>query len=224
MVMLRLGDYRAVLADVEVDSVIADPPYGAQTHEGHDAIDEGLERAGLGYRPWTEADVEGFVDFWAPRTRGWMACMTSDDFTQVWRRAYRAAGRLDFAPVPVLQHRPRLQGDGPGSGAVYLMVARPRSSAWASWGSLPCWYTSTTARGKDAVVVGAKPLALMKRIVRNYSRKGDVVCDPCAGGGTTLLAAVQLGRQAIGAELDPLTHMRARRRLARETRTTRRAA
>lgn len=34
---LRLGDYREVLADVEADAVITDPPYSERTHKGHDA-------------------------------------------------------------------------------------------------------------------------------------------------------------------------------------------
>ena len=33
-VELRCGDYRDVLADVEPDAVITDPPYGARTHTG----------------------------------------------------------------------------------------------------------------------------------------------------------------------------------------------
>jgi DNA modification methylase len=42
--------------------------------------------------------------------------------------------------------------------------------------------------------------------VRAYSRTGELVCDPCAGGGTTLIAAAQEGRQAVGCELDATTY------------------
>lgn len=42
----------------------------------------------------------------------------------------------------------------------------------------------------------------------------DLVCDPCAGGATTLLAAAIEGRRAIGAERDPATFASAQRRLA----------
>jgi 23S rRNA G2445 N2-methylase RlmL len=34
---LRLGDWREVLADVEPDAVITDPPYSERTHSGHNA-------------------------------------------------------------------------------------------------------------------------------------------------------------------------------------------
>jgi site-specific DNA-methyltransferase (adenine-specific) len=63
------------------------------------------------------------------------------------------------------------------------------------------------------MVVGSKPLWLMRAIVRDYSRPGDVVCDPCAGGATTLIASVIEGRQAIGSELDPATHAKALNRI-----------
>lgn len=48
------------------------------------------------------------------------------------------------------------------------------------------------------------PLALLARIVLSSSRPGDVVFDPFAGTGTTLVAASLLRRQGIGVEIDPL--------------------
>ena len=46
-----------------------------------------------------------------------------------------------------------------------------------------------------------KPLALMERIVKLFTRPGDVVVDPFAGGGTTLQAARINGRHYIGSEI-----------------------
>lgn len=48
----------------------------------------------------------------------------------------------------------------------------------------------------------AKPLGLMSRMVRATTNHGDTVLDPFAGSGTTLRAAVNEGRKAIGVELD----------------------
>jgi site-specific DNA-methyltransferase (adenine-specific) len=42
----------------------------------------------------------------------------------------------------------------------------------------------------------------MEHIVATMSRPGDVVLDPFAGSGTTLRAAKDLGRRAIGVEID----------------------
>lgn len=47
-----------------------------------------------------------------------------------------------------------------------------------------------------------KPVPLLERIIEIFTDKGDVVIDPCAGSGTTLLAANNLGRQAYGFEVN----------------------
>lgn len=45
-----------------------------------------------------------------------------------------------------------------------------------------------------------KPVPLLRRIIEIFTDKGDVVIDPCAGSGSTLLASAQLGRRAYGFE------------------------
>lgn len=47
------------------------------------------------------------------------------------------------------------------------------------------------------------PLALLARIILSSTDPGDLVLDPFAGTGTTLVAAKQLGRHSVGIELDP---------------------
>ena len=46
-----------------------------------------------------------------------------------------------------------------------------------------------------------KPLALLERVVKASSNKGDVVLDPFCGCATTCLAAERLGRHWIGVDL-----------------------
>lgn len=46
-----------------------------------------------------------------------------------------------------------------------------------------------------------KSVHLLKFLIEVFSDRGDVVIDPCAGSGTTLLAAEQLGRKAYGFEI-----------------------
>ena len=50
---------------------------------------------------------------------------------------------------------------------------------------------------------GAFPFELAYRLINMYSIKQDTVLDPFAGTGTTILAAMASGRQAIGVESDP---------------------
>jgi len=48
-----------------------------------------------------------------------------------------------------------------------------------------------------------KPVELITRMVKNSSLPGEIVFDPFAGSGSTLVAAQQLGRIGYGCELDP---------------------
>jgi len=45
--------------------------------------------------------------------------------------------------------------------------------------------------------------ALARTAIATYSKVGELVLDPMCGTGTTLGEAVQLGREAIGVELEP---------------------
>lgn len=213
---LRLGDWRTALADVgEVDAVITDPPYSERTHAGSDAVSgrtkDGADRAELGYAPWAVADVDGFVSYWAARTRSWIVILTDSILIPDIRSAYRNADRYDFAPVPIIQHKPRMSGDGPASACVYLMASRPREARFMQWGSLPGFYMSRPEHAHG--VMGAKPLELMRAIVRDYTRPGDLVADPHCGSGTTLRACAIEGRRCVSAEIDPKTYKIASDRL-----------
>lgn len=46
-----------------------------------------------------------------------------------------------------------------------------------------------------------KPVKLLERLIEVFTDPGDVVIDPVAGSGTTLLAAENLGRKAYGFEI-----------------------
>lgn len=46
-----------------------------------------------------------------------------------------------------------------------------------------------------------KSVPLLRELISIFTDQGDVVIDPCAGSGTTLLAAKQLGRKAYGFEI-----------------------
>ena len=47
-----------------------------------------------------------------------------------------------------------------------------------------------------------KPVNLLKQLIEIFTDEGDVVIDPCAGSGTTLRAAAELGRNSFGFEID----------------------
>lgn len=214
---LRHGCWQDVLASVrECDLLLADPPYSERTHARQQYARRDKQQpahwatsAGLGYAAMSVADVRDFVGHWAPRTRGWFCVFTDSELYPVWRDALSAAGRTVFAPLACVQSgaNVRLQGDGPSSWTTWLVVARPKRLA--RWGTLPGAYVGsafdmdehTGRMARYTGVRGAKPIWLMRAIVADYSKPGDLVVDPCAGSGSTLIAARALGRSALGAEL-----------------------
>lgn len=46
-----------------------------------------------------------------------------------------------------------------------------------------------------------KPVCLLRRLIDIFTDPGDVVIDPCAGSGSTLRAAAELGRRGFGFEI-----------------------
>jgi DNA modification methylase len=61
-----------------------------------------------------------------------------------------------------------------------------------------------------------KPEALLNRIIRSSSNRGDVVLDPFCGCGTTVAVAEQLKRQWIGIDISPTAIEIMRRRLLKQ--------
>ncbi|TVR04358.1 MAG: site-specific DNA-methyltransferase [Deltaproteobacteria bacterium] len=59
-----------------------------------------------------------------------------------------------------------------------------------------------------------KPLALLRLLVRAHAPQGGLVVDPCCGSGTSLVAARETGRVALGGDLSPEAVTIAGRRLA----------
>ncbi len=210
---LRCGDYRDVLADVErCDAVITDPPYSERTHGSESTYTDGSDRSFLSaaYTHWDGPDIHALFGWQC--AAGWVVVLTDHVLSSWCEAAARSCGRYAFAPVPVIEpgRNVRLCGDGPACWGLWLMASRP--TALAKWGALPGGYVVDT---RDKVLTGGKSIGLMRAIIRDYTRPGDLIVDPCAGGGTTLLAAAIEGRRAIGAEIDPKTFALAVKRLSR---------
>ncbi len=60
------------------------------------------------------------------------------------------------------------------------------------------------------------PVALLERIILACSNPGDVILDPFAGSGTTLVAAARQGRRWVGVDLSPDYAVKAAERVADE--------
>jgi site-specific DNA-methyltransferase (adenine-specific) len=212
---LRLGRWQDVLADAAgADLLVTDPPYSARTHAGQRTGSSG-DDATIDYHPLTEAEARAIAEFWAPRVRSW-AIIFCDHIAFMWHEAaWAAQGWLTFPPCGWVKPdaAPRKQGDGPQSSIEPFMVARRRCRELVGTGSRRGHYDVPTSSLRGCGVAGAKPLALMRAVLRDYSAPGQLVVDPYAGSGTTLIAAALEGCTAVGAEERPEVHAIARARI-----------
>ena len=84
------------------------------------------------------------------------------------------------------------------------------------------WEINTEPRRREAGGIddhpAVMPMTLARRCIEITSRSGDVVLDPFAGSGTTLLAVQKIGRGWVGVELKPEYVKLIERRLAKGSR------
>lgn len=217
------GDCREILPALgRVEHIITDPPYSESTHRGHDASASGhagkgkdsAVRKALGYSWLSEADCKALADQFMGASDGWIVWMSDHHLIPAIHQAL-SVGRYTFAPLPYYApgSRVRLSGDGPSSWTIWITVAR--TAKLSRWGTLPGGYVSGPG-WKDASRMGGKPTMLMTAIVGDYSRPGETILDPFMGSGTTLRAAKDLGRKAIGIELEERYCEIAARRMGQE--------
>jgi DNA modification methylase len=86
-------------------------------------------------------------------------------------------------------------------GETVIDRSRLTPTEWVEWGSRAVW-RMPSVRAND-IHTAMFPVALAERVIRLFSAPGDLVIDPFLGSGTTAVAAVALGREWIGMELDP---------------------
>jgi DNA modification methylase len=116
--------------------------------------------------------------------------------TLVWIKQAMVLGHSDYH----FQHEDVIYGWKPGRG---------RPGRGGHPGSR--WYgdnAQTTVFAVDRPLSSpdhptAKPVALIVAHLLNSSRPGEIVLDPFAGSGSTLIAAEQTGRRAFLVEIDP---------------------
>lgn len=61
-----------------------------------------------------------------------------------------------------------------------------------------------------------KPVSVLKRLIEIFTDEGDVVIDPVAGSGSTLRAAMEIGRSAYGFEIDRKMYAKAKEEMLSE--------
>ena len=207
------GDCREILPHVTADVLVTDPPYGMNLGK-HGGVGDGRTR---------ELRRQAYAGY--------------DDTPENYATVVVAAVALSLGMVKrgaVFGLAPSIWMLPPPDalGAVWLPAANGRSP-WgfqnlapiAFYGTAPNLHLgahNTVMRGNGGVDVSLghpcpKPLLWMTWLVGLASLPDETVIDPFMGSGTTLVAAKDLGRRAIGIEIEERYCEIAARRLAQET-------
>jgi len=216
-VSLYLGDCREVTAWLDADVLVTDPPYGRGWRQG------GNLRSSRG-RPSVSRAHGGIA--------GDLDTSVRDDALRLWGdRCAAVFGDLMLAPpvgtrqVCVYRKAQDAGSRGATGGfrrdleAVYLVGPWPsgiggRSSLLATRAPIQGGEHGVAARCGHP---HAKPGDVMEELIA--ACPPGVIADPFAGSCSTLVAARNLGRKAVGIEVDEEACERAARRLSQMTLT-----
>jgi adenine-specific DNA-methyltransferase len=196
-VSVYCGDCRELLRALpseSVDMVLTDPPYGV-AYRGR----WGTESPAISGDEEPTIMLPAFKELWRilkPDSfclsfYGWPH---ADDFLSAWKRiGFRPVSHLVCVKNNIgLGHFSRSQHE-----TAYLLAkgnpARPEPAPADvfDWQREP--FTFHPAQ---------KPVQVISRLIASFSRCGATILDPFLGSGTTVLAARNLGRRAIGIEIE----------------------
>jgi site-specific DNA-methyltransferase (adenine-specific) len=177
-IVLYHGDCRDVLPTLErVDLVLTDPPYGVGKAEWDKAFDTG----------WMEpaaAVTSGILGVMPGNSNLILLPATIGELAYKWTLSVHVVNALVRGAV------------GFGNWIPCALYAREVVSI----------YSCNQDAGRIAISgempdhPSPKPIAAMRWLLERIP--GELILDPFAGSGTTLVAAKQLGRRAIGVELE----------------------
>ena len=208
---LHFGDSREILPTLgEVDVVLTDPPYAANTHKmAKTNQGAGHGRKLITFAALTDDEFRAFAERALTASAGWVV-MTCD-----YRHAALMYNAPEFVRLGVWvkpNPMPQISGDRPGQGfeTVLCLHSGKRPKVWNRGGGSGVWTYPVT---NGAEVPTQKPLALVASFVADFTQPSELICDPFMGSGTTGVAAVTSGRRFVGIEADPKHYEVALRRL-----------
>ena len=94
-----------------------------------------------------------------------------------------------------------------------IVYAKAKGATFNAFCKTPIWEHPIVS---NQIHPTQKPLSVISDMIKDCSNPGDLILDPFAGSGTTLVAAKQLGRKYIGIEISEKYCEIARDRLRQE--------
>lgn len=196
------ADCRDVLPHLEpVDLVLTDPPFTEQTHNN------AKSNRGKGHGNKTiDFDSIGFFEIRSI----FETCATLCDRWIVSFLDYRHIAAFEITPPLGLEFvrfgvwlksnpMPQISADRPANGwdGIIYMHKMGEKKYWFGGGEHGNWYGPVISDGLHPT---QKPIKFLQRTITRFSHVGNTILDPFMGSGTTLVAAKNLNRRAIGIE------------------------
>lgn len=220
------GDCREILPTLDHGSaalVLTDPPYEDEAHTQQRRVKRGggvMAIEALPFAPIDEPTRLAVARDISRLALRWVLTFCQIEAAPVWRSAYETGGLLYKRTCLWVKPdgMPQYSGDRPGMGyEVFLaMHSAAGRSRWNGGGRHGVWTVNKNESASANEHPTTKPLKLIKQLVGLFSDTDDAVLDPFMGSGTTLRAAKDLGRRAIGIEIEERYCEVAARRLSQE--------
>ena len=210
LVVLYYGDCREVTEWLAADVLVTDPPYGRgwkqggtrNNHDSHPGIagDEDTSLRDWALSAWGERRSVVFGDLL-------LASPAKAKQTLIYRKPSDSGSKGTFGGFRRDVEAVYLVGPWPAGHQGRSSVIVSNARAQCSPNGIPGRYGHPHA----------KPVDVMETLIA--ACPPGTIADPFAGAGSTLVAARNLGRTAIGVELDERYCERAARRLSQMTLT-----
>lgn len=182
------------------DHLITDPPYEAQAHSSKRLVLRGgnITINQIGFPPITEHERAEVGRMAAESIARWSLVFCQAEAVPLWIAEMTRFG-LRYKRTCVWikpDAQPQISGDRPAAGYEnFIAVHAKGRSRWNGGGKHGVFtYSRDTNLGHQT----QKPIKLMRELVRLFTDHGETIIDPFCGSGTTLRAAKDLGRRAVG--------------------------
>lgn len=225
-IRLIRGDALAVMPTLgAVDHIITDPPYEQRLHDAKAGSGRAMRRdGGTELQALDFAGIDAirapFVEACAASCRGWLIAFATIEGVAPWADAINVARGIRYKRACLWikpDAAPQFNGQGPAAGAEAFVTAWCGTgvSRWNGGGKRGVWTHLTNPPDRHGAHPTEKPWRLMRDLILDFTRPGDLILDPFMGSGSTLVAAALTGRRAIGIEMNPAWFGVARHRVAK---------
>jgi DNA modification methylase len=191
------GDCAALLPTLDMhDVVLTDPPYNAINR-----ATGGLRSFDKGTADSAPVDIAVIAPLLWEKARHSVYVWCSDEQYTAWTMAFKGLGATTRKCAWWKSNPSPMNGDKMWTSALELCVYARKPKAYHNAHCAPPVWKGPVAR-RDGHPT-PKPVWLMREILSVSCPPGGSVIDPFAGGGSTLVAARELGLTATGIELSP---------------------